>query len=95
MQAQEHTSDRIRPDRIGSNQQNLDWINNEIPAQSRHMKSLGHQLRLLSTFADVLQGKIRTRVSFNKILTNKICNLTAAQPALHTYFVFSLNKCSL
>ena len=82
-------------DRIGSDRQNSDRINNKIPAQSRHLKSLGHQLRLLPTSADVLRGKIRTRVSFNKILTNKIFNLTAAQPALHTYFIFSLNKYSL
>ena len=34
------------------------------------MKSLGHQLTLLPTFADVLREKIRTPVSFNKILTN-------------------------
>ena len=58
------------PDRIGSDRQNSDRINNKFPAQSRQMKTLGHQLRLLPSFADVLLEKIRTRVSFNKILTN-------------------------
>ena len=34
------------------------------------MKSLCHQLRLLPTFEVVLRKKVRTRASFNKILTN-------------------------
>ena len=59
----------IGSDRTGPDRQNSDWINNKIPA-NRHMKSVGHQLRLLPTFASVLREKVRTRVSFNKILTN-------------------------
>ena len=63
-------SDRTRLDRIGSDRQNSDRINNKVPPQSRHMKSLGHHLMLLPTFAGVLQEKVRTRASFNKVLTN-------------------------
>ena len=62
--------DRIGSGRIGSDRQNLDRINNKVLAQSRHMKSLGHHLRLLPTIAGVLQEKVRTRASFNKVLTN-------------------------
>ena len=60
-------SDRIGPDRTGSDRtgpdrQNPDWFNIKIAA-NRHMKSLGHQLRLLPTFTGVLPEKVRTRVS--------------------------------
>ena len=55
-------SDRIGSDRTGSDRQNPDWFNIKIPA-NRHTKSLGHQLRLLSTFTGVLPEKLRTRVS--------------------------------
>ena len=58
------------PDRTGPDRPNSNRINNKIPAQSRHMKSLGYQLRVLPTYADFLREKVRTRVSFNKILTN-------------------------
>ena len=49
--------DRTRPDQIESDRQNSDRINNKVPAQSRHMKYLGHQLRLIPAFARVLQEK--------------------------------------
>ena len=49
---------------------NSDRINNKIRAKSGHRKSQGQQLRLLPTFAGVLKEKVRTRTSFNKILTN-------------------------
>ena len=55
----------IGPVRIGWDLQNSDQLNNKIPAKSRHMKSLGHQLRLLPTFVGVLREKVRKRVSFN------------------------------
>ena len=55
-------SDRTGPDRTRSDRQNPDWFNIKIPA-NRHMKSLGHQLRLLPTFTGVLPEKVRTRVS--------------------------------
>ena len=57
-------------DRTRSDRQNSDRINNKITAKRRQIKSLGHQLRLLATFAGVLGEKVRTRVIFNKILTN-------------------------
>ena len=55
---------RIGPDRIGSDRQNSDRINNKVPAQSRLMKFLGHQLRLLSTESP--SGKS----SYARIVTN-------------------------
>ena len=44
------------PDRINK----TDRINNKLPAKSRHIKSLGHQLTL-PTFAGVLCEKSYTR----------------------------------
>ena len=61
-------SDRIGSDRIGSDRQNPDWFNIKIPA-NRHMKSLGHQLRLHPTFTGVLPEK-SSYSRFNKIIAN-------------------------
>ena len=74
--------DQVGLDRTGLDRQNSDQINNKVPTQTRHMKSLGHQLRLLLTFAGVLQEKVCTRASFNKILTK-------------LYIRRKLRKCSL
>ena len=63
-------SDRIGSDRIGSDRQNSYRMNDKIPAKCRHIKFPGHQLRLLPTFVGVLREIVRTRVSFNKLLTN-------------------------
>ena len=68
------------PDRTGPDQ-----------LQNSRVTSLGYFRPSRMSFGK----KILAHISFNKILTNKICNLTAAQPALHTYFVFGHNKCSL
>ena len=84
-------SDWTGPDRIGS--QNSDWINNNVPAQSRHIKSLGHQLRLLTTFARVLQEKVRTRASFNKILTNYTSEKSLVNVVYDKKFCLSNFKC--
>ena len=87
--------DRTGPDRIGSDRQNPDWFNIKIPA-NRHMKSLGHQLRLLHTFTGVLPGKVRTRVSFNKIITNYTSEESLVNVVYDKYTAlasFSFGKC--